>query len=82
MKKAVGSNPMKLGYGFSVWSAARLAAHLAKETGIRFGADQMRRLLRQEGYSFQRPKHTLKGKRDEAAYEKARRKLSKLKKTP
>jgi transposase len=82
MKKAVASHPMKLGYGFSTWSAIRLAAHLAKETGIHFGDDQMRRLLRQEGYSFQRPKHTLKGKRDEAAYEKARRKLNRQKKTP
>lgn len=82
MKKAVASDPMKLGYGFSVWSAARLAEHLAKETGIRFGVDQMRRLLRQEGFSFQRPKHTLKGKRDETACKKADRKLNKLKKTP
>jgi transposase len=82
MKQAIASNPMKLGYGFSTWSAIRLAAHLAKETGIHFGDDQMRRLLRQEGYSFQRPKHTLKGKRDEAAYDKARRKLIRLKKTP
>lgn len=82
MKKAIASNPIKLGYGFSTWSAIRLAAHLAKETGIHFGDDQMRRLLRQEGYSFQRPKHTLKGKRDETAYDKARRKLIRLKKTP
>ena len=51
MKKAVGTNPLDLGYGFSTWSAARLAAHLAKVTGIRFSDDQMRRLLHQEGYS-------------------------------
>ncbi len=82
MKKAIASDPMKLGYGFSTWSAIRLAAHLAKTTGIHFGDDQMRRLLRKEGYSFQRPKHTLKGKRDEPAYEKARRKLNRLKKMP
>lgn len=82
MKKAIAGDPMKLGYGFSTWSAIRLAAHLGKVTGIQFGDDQMRRLLRQEGYSFQRPKHTLKGKRNEAAYEKARRKLNRLKKTP
>ncbi len=82
MKQTVNTSPMKLGYGFSVWSAARLAAHLAKETGIHFGDDQMRRLLHQVNYSFHRPKHTLKGKRDEAAYKKARRKLIGLKKTP
>lgn len=82
MKQAVATNPMNLGYGFSTWSAIRLAAHLEKVTGIHFGDDQMRRLLRQEGYSFHRPKHTMKGKRDEAAYQKARRQLARLKKTP
>ena len=82
MKQALATNPMGLGYGFSTWSATRLAVHLGKVTGIHFGDDQMRRLLRQEGYSFHRPKHTMNGKRDEAAYEKARRRLIRLKKTP
>ena len=82
MKKAVQANPMTLGYGFSTWSAGRLAAHLAKVTSIRFSDDQIRRLLHQQGFSFHRPKHTLKGKRDERAYEKARKQLIRLKKKP
>jgi transposase len=82
MKEAVGTNPQSLGYGFSVWSATRLARHLAKVTGLSFSDDQMRRILRQHGYSFQRPKHTMKGKRDEVAYEKARKQLVRLKKKP
>jgi transposase len=82
MKRAVAANPLDLGYGFSTWSAVRLAAHLGKVTGIHFGDDQMRRLLRQEGYSFHRPKHTMKGKRDERAYKKARQQLVGLKKKP
>ena len=82
MKEVVGTNPLTLGYGFSLWSATRLAEHLAKVTGVHFGDDQMLRLLRRHGYSFQRPKHTLKGKRDEAAYEQARKELAELKKTP
>ena len=53
---------------------------MAEATGIRFSNDQIRRILHQEGLSYQRPKHTLKGKRDEAAYEKARRQLGRLKK--
>ncbi len=80
MKQAVMTNPMELGYGFSTWPAARLAAHLAKVTGIRFSKDQMHRLLHRHGFSVHRPKHTMKGKRDEAAYEKAKRKLARLKK--
>ena len=80
MRRAAVANPGTLGYGFTTWSVARLAAHLAKATGVRFGDDQLGRLLRRHGFSFQRPKHTLKGKRDEAAYEAAKGELIALKK--
>jgi transposase len=82
LRTAVETPPQELGYGFSVWSVARLNAHLLKETGIGFGDDQLRRILKQEGFSFQRPKHTMRGKRDEAAFQKAGRKLRALKKKP
>jgi transposase len=80
MREAVLANPLTLGYGFSTWSVARLAAHLAKTTGVKFSTDQLRRLLRRHRFSVQRPKHTMKGKRDEAAYEKSRAELIILKK--
>ena len=80
MKQAVQTNPLTLGYGFSTWSVARLAEHLAKVTGIRFSEDQLRRLLHRAGFSVQRPKHTMKGKRDEVAYRKAKTELKGLKK--
>jgi len=80
MAKAVRTNPLTLGYGFSTWSAGRLAEHLAKVTGIRFSSDQLIRLLHRHGFSVHRPKHTLKGKRDEIAYEKAKKALIRLKK--
>ena len=51
-------------------------------TGIRFSDDQMRRLLHQEGHSVHRPKHTMKGKRNDAAYVKAKKELRRLKKKP
>lgn len=82
MKKAAATNPLELGYGFSTWSAGRLATHLAKVTGIQFSDDRIRVLLHQEGLSFHRPKHTMKGKRDEAAYAKAGKQLMHLKKKP
>jgi len=82
MKEAVATCPLTLGYGFATWSAARLAAHLAKTTGIAFSADQMRRLLHREGYAMHRPKHTMKGKRDETAYTQAQGELKALKKKP
>jgi len=82
MGQAVETCPLTLGYGFSTWSVARLAAHLAKTTGIKLSADQVQRLLHREGYSVHRPKHTMKGKRDEAAYQKAKGELQALKKKP
>jgi transposase len=77
---AVQTQPQTLGYGFRVWSVGRLNAHLQKETGIGFAEDRLREILHEEGFSFQRPKHTMKGKRDEVQYEKARRQLKRLKK--
>lgn len=82
MRRVVQTPPMTLGYGFSTWSTVRMAEHLAKVTGQRFSEDQLRRLLHREGFSVQRPKHTLKGKRDEAAYQKAAEELTRLKKSP
>jgi putative transposase len=78
--EAVQTPPQTLGFGFSVWSAARLAAYLERQTGVALTADRVRRILHEEGFSFQRPKHTMKGKRNEVAYEKARRQLKRMKK--
>jgi len=80
MRQAVQTNPLTLGYGFSTWSVARLAEHLAKVTSIRFSEDQLSRLLHRHGFSVQRPKHTMKGKRNEKAYVKAKAELVDLKK--
>jgi transposase len=49
LRESAITPPQALGYGFRAWSAPRLAEHLERETGIRFGEDQLRRLLRQEG---------------------------------
>ena len=74
--------PQQLGCGFSVWSLSRANAHLKKQTGISCSDDQLGRIVHQEGFSFQRPKHTMKGKRNEAAYEQAAAQLKRLKKKP
>src|SRR4029077_4704160 len=77
---AITTDPRQLGYGFTTWATGRLAAHLAQVTGTKLGPARVRRLLHQEGFSLHRPKHTLKGKRDEAAYQKAKAQLRRLKK--
>src|SRR5215471_7092864 len=75
LERAIRTPPQKLGYGFSTWSVARLAQHLQKVTGIALGVDQVRRLLRRLRYSVQRPKHTMRGKRDEPEFERAKKEL-------
>jgi transposase len=80
MAEAVRTPPQKFGHGFTTWSVPRLAAHLKKVTKVGFSDDRLRRLLHQEDFSSQRPKHTMKGKRDEAEYERAKVELEALKK--
>ena len=80
LREVVQTPPQSFGYGFSVWSVARLNAHLKQRTKTSFSEDRLRCILREEGFSFQRPKHTMKGKRDEAAYVKAQQTLKRLKK--
>jgi len=82
LRAAVQTPPQTLGYGFSVWSANRLAKHLEKTTKIALSDDRLRTILAEEGFSFQRPKHTMKGKRNEAAYVRASGELKVLKKKP
>ncbi len=80
IRKAVATQPQDLGYGFSVWSVNRLRQYLKQQTGIELSDDQFRRILHEEGFSFQRPKHTMEGKRDEAAHDQAKIELRDLKK--
>ena len=63
LRNALRKGPLRFGYVFTVWSIARLAAHLHRRTGIRFSTDWLRRLARAEGFVVARPKHTLKNKR-------------------
>lgn len=80
LRKTVQTPPASLGYGFTVWSIPRLNAHLKKSTKLSFSDGHLARLLHEEGFSLQRPKHTTKGKRDEKAYQKAAVRLKRLKK--
>jgi len=80
LREALRKRPLSFGYVFTVWSIARLAAHLRRRTGIRFSSDWLRRLARAEGFVIARPKHTLKNKRKRREYREAKRRLERLKK--
>lgn len=80
LRRALRAGPRACGYVFTVWSIARLRTHLQKTTGISMGESRLRELIRDAGFVYRRPKHTLKGKRDEKAFRKGQRALSRLKK--
>ena len=46
LRVTVKTSPQTLGYGFSVWSLARLGQHLKQKTGISLSEDQLGRVLR------------------------------------
>jgi transposase len=80
LRRALRRGPLACGYVFTVWSIARLGTYLRKRTGIALGVNRLRQLAHAEGFVVARPKHTLKGKRDERAYRRTRRRLNQLKK--
>jgi transposase len=65
LAQVIQTNPQTLGNGFATWSAARLATHLGRVTGVTLSAAQVRRPLHAGGFSVHRPKHAMNGKRDE-----------------
>lgn len=80
--RTVQTSPLKFGYVFTVWSTARLAEHLRERTGIPMSPRQIRRILRDEGFSFGIPAHTLRGKRNEREHRRKQKRLQRLKKGP
>jgi len=79
LRRALRLGPLRLGYLHTVWSLGRLNAHMKSVTGVSFCIDWIRKLVLAEGYVYRRPKHTLKGRRNERAFRKAQRQLAALK---
>jgi transposase len=82
LAKVLESEPHTFGYPFTLWTAKRLAAHMAKETGIQLSISRLRSVLRERGYVYRRPKHDLKSLQDPLARTAAEQWLTELKKEP
>jgi transposase len=80
LRRALDKGPLPFGYLSTVWSIARLRTHLRNVTGITISCDWLRRLAHRNGFVIGRPKHTLRGKRNETEYKRARNRLNRLKK--
>ena len=64
---ALDAGPRALGLPFDVWTSARLAAYLERETGVRVAPGWLQALLRRWDGGCGRPKHTLMHLQDPAA---------------
>lgn len=77
--EVVEKEPTELGYEFGSWTGARLAAHLAKQTGIHLSSVQVRSLLRRKKYAYLWAKYSLEDKQDADKRAAFKQKLAQLK---
>lgn len=80
VEEVVEQEPHEFGYAFTIWTAERLIAHMAAETGIELSANRFQVVMRQRGYVYRRPKHDLKSLQDPKARAAAKAQLDELKK--
>lgn len=55
LEEALLQGPQDLGYDTPLWTAARVADLIQRQTGVRYHPDHIYRLLQQLGWSCQRP---------------------------
>ena len=60
----IEKEPAEYGYEFGRWTAARLASHLEKETGIKLSGSQVSRILQKKKYVYIWAKYSLEDKQD------------------
>src|SRR5690349_18822627 len=58
LMQTAGSDPRKMGYAFSRWTAPRLATYLAQKTGVKLSVDRVQRLLRIHKFVWGKSKPT------------------------
>lgn len=82
LEETLESDPKDKGYGFAVWTQARLRQYLAQQTGIAISRSRFQELLEQVGYVYRRPKRDLGQRQDPQLREQVKAALEELKKAP
>jgi transposase len=72
----IEQEPSEYGYEFGRWTAARLAIHLEKETGIKLSGSQVSRILQKKKYVYLWAKYSLEAKQDPAKRKVFKEKLA------
>jgi transposase len=78
--EVVETPPRQLGYSFNRWTLAHLGLYMDKETAISVCPSHLRRILKELGYVYKRPRHDLSHKRDPEIYRLKKAELDDLKK--
>jgi len=79
LEEALEADPATYSYGFTVWTADRLRAHLEQQTGISLSRGRFALLMEDLGYVYRRPKRDLAPKQDQEAKQQAADLLDELK---
>src|SRR5262245_9563881 len=82
VERALKRGPAALGYATGVWTAGRVAAVIDQECGVRYHPGHVWRLLKQLGWSCQRPTGRARERNEDAIRQWKRRRWPALKKTP
>lgn len=79
LAQTLDREPSDLGYDFAIWTVERLRDHLAKQTSVHLSVGYLRRVMREHGYVYRRPKHDLTNLQDPAVKAAAASFLDELK---
>ncbi|MDB4929020.1 MAG: helix-turn-helix protein [Myxococcaceae bacterium] len=80
LRATVECDPRTLGYAFTRWTAPRLAAYLAKVTGVHLSTPRLLRVLHREKFVWRRTKRTLRNLQEPSEIASTHRLLKRLKK--
>lgn len=78
--QVVETPPRRLGYSFNRWTLAHLGLYMDRDTGVTVSPSHLRKILRELGYVYKRPRHDLSHKRDPELYRLKKAELDDLKK--
>lgn len=82
LEQTLDRDPKDSGYGFTVWTQARLRHYLQQQTGIALSRSCFQELLDRLGYVYRRPKRDLGQRQDPQLREQVKTALDELTKEP
>ncbi len=80
--RALLSGPLAAGYSTDIWTLPRMAAVIERQTGVRYHPGHVWRIVRQMGWSLQRPARRARERDEEAITGWKKQRWPRVKKTP